>query len=566
MKRIMTFAFALTIAAALALTTTSCSNEDILTDNNEQPQVTTNGVQVTVGAGFDEATTRSTVVIDGTKRVLKFTTDDRLYINGEIGGGKYIAGYLNMNGSPTNDNKSAQFTGTYGTDLKAYSWNSTSSQYEETSHTFSTTDILGECSNVKAVLVDASSTFTVNPTYQAYHMSGTFAGSASTVEDLITKGIEVKGDYVSASHSFTLSNNNTIFNCIFSGLAPSTTYKAAQALSDAYFQQYNFTTDANGVGTIAFIAAVNDIVNTYFISVFDNNDTEVGSIPLGWRSFDAKIYNINRRWTGNRFVKLIGKFTVNDGGKQVYIAPGNLQATYDGSSWSWGFAAHQWDIIGNAAGNTSINGDGTISGTGTVDLFGWVGASKTTWTGAAQYGISNSKNQGAYGNVANEALKSDWGNTIGSGWRTLTEDEWTYLFYTRAASTVNSTANARYAMATVVSRSGVILFPDTYTHPGGVTAPASINAADANYSANNYDATAWAKMEAAGCVFLPAAGNRDGSSVSNAGSNGYYWSSSSPNDDSSQASCVYFRSNFLIFPSYGYRYYGRSVRLVRDAN
>ena len=86
MKRIMTFAFALTIAAALALTTTSCSNEDILTDNNGQPQVTTNGVQVTVGAGFDEATTRSAVVIDGTKRVLTFTTGDRLYINGEIGG------------------------------------------------------------------------------------------------------------------------------------------------------------------------------------------------------------------------------------------------------------------------------------------------------------------------------------------------------------------------------------------------------------------------------------------------------------------------------------------------
>ena len=51
----MTFAFALTIAAALALTTTSCSNEDILTDNNDLSA--TNGVQVTVGAGFDEATT-----------------------------------------------------------------------------------------------------------------------------------------------------------------------------------------------------------------------------------------------------------------------------------------------------------------------------------------------------------------------------------------------------------------------------------------------------------------------------------------------------------------------------
>ena len=331
------FVSLLAIAAGLVMTTASCSSENDLTEtpNVEQPQVTTNGVQITVGAGFDDASTRSAVVIDGTKHVLTFTDDDKLYVYGDIDENKVIAGYLNMNGAPTNENKSAQFTGNYGTDLKAYSWNGT--QYAETSHSFSTADILGECSNVKAVLVDANSTFTVDPTLQSYKMCGTFAGSAPTVDDLMTKGLEVKGDYVSASHSFTLSNNNTIFNCTFSGLTPSTTYKVCQALSNTNFTFYSFTTDANGAGTIAFIADVNSVNNTWYISVCKSNGDEVGDIPLGTRSFESKIYNVSRHWTGSEFVKSLylpyvkSDVTVADGTmligklaqcKQINIAAG----------------------------------------------------------------------------------------------------------------------------------------------------------------------------------------------------------------------------------------------------
>ena len=61
--------------------------------------------------------------------------------------------------------------------------------------------------------------------------------------------------------------------------------------------------------------------------------------------------------------------------KKVYFSKGNLRATYDGSSWTWSFADHQYDAVGDAAANTSINGDGTVSANGSVDLFGWVGAS-----------------------------------------------------------------------------------------------------------------------------------------------------------------------------------------------
>ena len=343
MKRIMTFAFALTIAAALALTTTSCSNEDILTDNNELSA--TNGVQVTVGAGFDEATTRSEVAIAGDKRVLTFTTGDRLYVYGEIDADKLIAGYLTMKGSPTNDNKSAQFTGTYGTDLKAYSWNITSSRYEETSHSFSTTDILGECTNAKAVLVDANSTFTVNPYLENYRMSGTFAGCASTVDDLLTKGLEVKGNYVSASHSFTLSNNKAIFNCTFSGLTPSTTYNVSQAIYNVVkYDVYSFTTDANGVGTIAFVASTNVFNNDWMIEIDDNNGHEFCSIPLGARSFETKKYNITRNFVN--LASLTEEFTAQNNDVLMGTLNGNRRVSI----------ANDATVTLSGA---NINGDGT---------------------------------------------------------------------------------------------------------------------------------------------------------------------------------------------------------------
>ena len=68
-----------------------------------------------------------------------------------------------------------------------------------------------------------------------------------------------------------------------------------------------------------------------------------------------------------------GLFTINASGDQVWFSQGNLQAitTDNGSSWSWAFATNQYDKIGNATANTRINGNGTVSDNGTVDLFGW---------------------------------------------------------------------------------------------------------------------------------------------------------------------------------------------------
>ena len=273
-----------------------------------------------------------------------------------------------------------------------------------------------------------------------------------------------------------------------------------------------------------------------------------------------------------------GRFSVSST-KQVFFSQGNLQATYDGSAWSWAFAAHQYDYIGNAAGNTNItNTSPYISAAGTVDLFCWVGASSGL-TGVAQYGITSSSTTNDFGSSNSEALKSDWGNTIGSGWRTLTKDEWDYLLNTRTGATVplmnnpESYMNGRYRTALINSDGspvqGFILFPD-----GGVFSEGE--ATRWSYW-ENYQIVCttaqWEALAAKGCVFLPSAWYRPNQSNTPyvwGGCLTYYWTST-PADlgHTWQAYCVVVLGREATLDDTevsGYRNYGMSVRLVYDAN
>ena len=233
-----------------------------------------------------------------------------------------------------------------------------------------------------------------------------------------------------------------------------------------------------------------------------------------------------------------GVFSV-DGTKKVYFSKGNLQATWNGSAWTWAFAEHQWDYIGAEAGNTRISGNGALSSNGTVDLFGWS-------TAATTLGIHNATDDSVYyGDFA------DWGDNenvkagIGTGWSTLTYLEWQYLFSTR---TVNGGLGAGHSYTlgqSVNGTLGVVIYPD-------------------NYTGSTYAGSNWASFEAAGCVFLPAAGRRDGNKVDDSGYEGDYWSASCEN--SYAARFVRFSSNELLFTYDLYRHYGLSVRLVHNAN
>ena len=252
---------------------------------------------------------------------------------------------------------------------------------------------------------------------------------------------------------------------------------------------------------------------------------------------------------------IMAAFSISDS-KQIYFSQGNLQ--YQASTGTWRFAEHQYDIIGSDNSNISS------SYSGWIDLFGW---------GTSGYNGKNpfmtSTDYSDYGDGSNDIAGTnyDWGvyNAISNGgnqagqWRTLTYNEWSYLINSRA------NASSKYGVATVNNVNGLVLLPDSWTLPNGVTFTSGVaNDYGSDYykTVNNYSAEEWSKMEANGAVFLPAAGNRRGTDVHYVGSDGYYWSGSADGGDD-YASLLGFDS-YYVDTNYGDdRSYGRSVRLVR---
>ena len=234
--------------------------------------------------------------------------------------------------------------------------------------------------------------------------------------------------------------------------------------------------------------------------------------------------------------------------KQVQFSAGNLQYTQSADVWS--FAAHQYDTIGAANVNGSTLGN-------KINLFGWSGSTAT-----AKWGISTSQNNEDYsGDFA------DWGQNIGDGttWRTLTNDEWTYLRSTRAnAASLMGVARINLDAEGITYTNGLILLPDSWTCPEDVTFKSGFSS---EYSIQSYadhqtfTLEQWEKLEAAGAVFLPTSGNREGSSINDVRGSGRYWSATLY--DSDYADCLHFYSDEADWYSID-RYKGRAVRLVQD--
>ena len=290
----------------------------------------------------------------------------------------------------------------------------------------------------------------------------------------------------------------------------------------------------------------------------------------------------------------LSKFSISAGYK-VKFSKGNLQFTTSGThevygggtaTGTWRFAEHQYDCIGSANSNISS------TYTGWIDLFGW---GTSGWnSGATEYLPWSSTTGGRiyYHNTNSQTCningKADWGyyNAISNGgnqpgmWRTLSESEWDYLINTRSASTIGGTANGRYVKATVSSVKGLIIFPDSYTHPSGVTEPRSVNLSNAAFDLNIYTAEQWSKIETAGAIFLPCSGLRSGTTMYTIEENGFYWSCTGRSGwngytflDRGAYNLQFYATDVYISDGCGIgtpdcpdRSYGKSVRLVQTAN
>ena len=225
----------------------------------------------------------------------------------------------------------------------------------------------------------------------------------------------------------------------------------------------------------------------------------------------------------------IGVFSVSSS-KKVTFSPGNLQ--YHPANKLWRFAESQLDYIGDANSNCSSTYSGWL------DLFGWS-------TSATYFGVSTSTDKADF-----SGSFVDWGtNTIGNDapntWRTLSSDEWEYLLKTRP------NASSLKGIAQVNGVNGLILLPDSWTCPSGVTFKSGFHNNDVDYYADHQTFTAeqWSKLESAGAVFLPAKGY------------GRYWSATEY--ISSSAYYLFFYSRGAVMSDH-YRNYERSVRLVKD--
>ena len=158
---------------------------------------------------------------------------------------------------------------------------------------------------------------------------------------------------------------------------------------------------------------------------------------------------------------LKGGFSVGEN-TAVLFSQGNLQYIGSAATPYWKFADHQWDCFGD-------NGQGSDNQDVNRDLFGW-GTSGYNhgancyqpWSTSQTYSDYYSYGNSSY-NLFDQSGQADWGynaisnggNLENSGWRTLTQAEWQYLFNTRSTA-----SGIRFAKAQVNNVNGVILLPD----------------------------------------------------------------------------------------------------------
>ena len=373
-----------------------------------------------------------------------------------------------------------------------------------------------------------------------------------------------------ASYTFVVSGNRTLV---------------------AHFtRQYNITVTANpsNGGTVTgggvynegeFCRVTAEVNEGYNF----NNWTENGSVVSSEENY---IFTVE----GNR--NLVANFseqpTVPTGGidglfsvspsRQVYFAQGNLQ--YQASSNTWRFAENQWDFVGGTYQGVQY---GTVSGStnnsigasysGWIDLFGF---GTSGWNSGATvyqpYAVSQNNAHyypgGSYTNDLTGAyVQADWayhnpisngGNQVGL-WRCLTNEEYVYLIEGRA------NAAQKYSLGRVNNINGLIILPDEWTLPSGL----SFTPHAANHNYNVYTVSQWEQMEAAGAVFLPVTGSRQGNSYFAIGKQGSitiglgdYWSSIA-NDNETGHSLSFF-NNSVYQADVRYRMLGTAVRPVYE--
>ena len=390
MKKLTTTLSALAIAAALVMNLTACSNDDNVIDTPKQPEVAKPGavstVRVTVGAGIGDGMTRAAVTQEGTTRTLTFTANDRIFVREGIYSSspvKYLAGYLDMVGSPSADGKNATFSG----DLGVYLNDGTASSYD-----FGDADPL-TVGVPEAMLVPADA--------PAGFVSGTMPHIdinaskmiAADVNTLMTSALYVSGVYDSSTKSFSLGGEKPILNCTIGNLQNNTEYtvKLRYAEKQSDYEADNVTeitydamtvmSDNDGIARFAIsgLTNISGAFNLYYVLQLVPVSGATKTYILGQKDLGAKVYNVTRevygtcRLTvqmpsvpGTTYYEECSSITVKCGDNVIYELPSNNLLTFLNGQTGITF---QMEAVTDATLTiigTKKTGSGTVTYSGTA--------------------------------------------------------------------------------------------------------------------------------------------------------------------------------------------------------
>ena len=475
-------------------------------------------------------------------------------------------------------------TGSTNIDILAYYPANAASNFDVSADQTSDANYKASDLMVATVTNQAKTTSTVALAFQhkmaKLVVTATKGDGVNTIQTITLKNVKRRVTFTNTSGavgSATTISGSTDVTLFKSGTGTSGTGAALIPAQTIEGDVIEIVTD-QGTATYNVPAGKAFAANTKYTISVTVNRTAVGAVnSITWGS--SASLTIQPTVTEKQYVfvpegAIPGLFTINADGDQVFFSKGNLQ--YQASTSTWRFAENQYDYVGDESnGNVYVgttksnNRNISNSNTGWIDLFGWgtSGYQFASGYGSAYQPWATSTTQTDYGptdgtsSLTGTYANGDWGsNAISNGgnsaglWRTLTKDEWTYVFNTRS-----TTSNVRYAKATVNEVKGVILLPDDWNTDYHVLT--SINTSGAAFNTNSISSSDWSSnFEAHGAVFLPFAGLRSSTTVS---IGGYYWSSSAY--DANRAYYVYFSSGALYLNNYDRRYLGLSVRLVRVA-
>lgn len=327
----------------------------------------------------------------------------------------------------------------------------------------------------------------------------------------------------------TAFDNNS---SIISGYARYTEDPATRTVNLINLTVTGLETGDNGIISICLSAQnlskkfwKGDIEAVTFIKITDNNGNDIISdcIPMYG---DAPLFSVSAS-------------------KMVIFSKGNLQ--HHPLNGLWRFAENQYDCIGADNANISTSYDGWI------DLFGW---SSTKYN----YGVSSSTDYNDYYGDFVDWGKLTIGNYAPQTWRTITVEEYEYL------STGRTEASNLLGCAMVNGVTGLILLPDDWKCPSEVTFnPGFYSGVVAEPYAfaeqNNYTAEEWASLEKAGAVFLPSAGFRYETSVTEGG---VYWTATRRSDHRNERSHTFSFNSTTTGTGNMANRDGYAVRLIRD--